>query len=83
MTISDRANSIENQLPEENPSNDMPQEVVIVITISNVIIFLYYIIVILRYIIITTISINVISMIVSKHGPKEQMCQQEGGSGTI
>ena len=35
MTISDRANSIENQLPEENPSNDMPQEVVIIITISH------------------------------------------------
>ena len=34
MTISDRANSIENQLPEENPSNDMPQEFVIIITIS-------------------------------------------------
>ena len=32
--ISDRANSIENQLPEENPSSDMPQEVVIIITIS-------------------------------------------------
>ena len=34
MTISDRANSIENQLPEENPSNDMPQEFVAIITIS-------------------------------------------------
>ena len=33
MTISDRANSIENQLPEENPSNDMPQEFLTIITI--------------------------------------------------
>ena len=61
MTISEGANSIENQLPEENPSNDMPQEVVIIITISH----------------------NVISMLVSKHGPKEQICQQEGWSGTL
>ena len=83
MTISDRANSIENQLPEENPSNDMPQEVVIIITISIDIILIYHINIILRYITIITISINVISMIVSKHGPKEQMCQQEGWSGTI
>ena len=75
MTISDRANSIENQLPEENPSNDMP--------ISIDITFIYHINIILRYITIITISINVISMIVSKHGPKEQMCQQEGWSGTI
>ena len=54
MTISDRANSIENQLPEENPSNDMPQEVVIIITISSDIIFIYHIDIILRYIIIIT-----------------------------